>query len=89
MELCSIHREAAAIPIRPEEIVSPLDRPGDFEDYWMRARRELDAVDQQFKLIRQDDLCTATREVCLLEMKSLGNVLVRGWYMRQAGTTAP
>jgi cephalosporin-C deacetylase len=71
-----------AIGVRPEEIVSPLDRPDDFDNYWMRARRELDAVAPQFKLIRQDDLCTATREFYLLEMRSLGNILVRGWYMK-------
>ena len=71
-----------AIGVRPEEIVSPLDRPDDFDNYWMRARRELDAVDPQFKLIRQNALCTETREVFLLEMRSLGNVLMRGWYMR-------
>ena len=75
-------RTEFAIGVRPEEIVSPLDRPGDFEDYWMRARRELDAVDPQFKLIRQDELCTGTREIFLLEMRSLGNILVRGWYKR-------
>ena len=71
-----------AIGVRPEEISSPLDRPDDFEDYWRRARRELDAVDPHFRLIRQDDLCTDTREIYLLEMHSLGNVLIRGWYMR-------
>ena len=71
-----------AIGVRPEEIISPLDRPDDFENYWMRANRELDAVDPQFNLIRQDDLCTDTREVYLLEMRSLGNILVRGWYTR-------
>ncbi len=71
-----------AIGVRPEEIVSPLDRADDFDDYWERARRELDAVSPQFKLIRQDDYCTDTREVYLLEMRSLGNILVRGWYMR-------
>ena len=71
-----------AIGVRPEEILSPLDRPDDFDDYWMRARRELDAVEPQFKLIRQDDLCTDTRDIFLLEMRSLGNILVRGWYMK-------
>jgi cephalosporin-C deacetylase len=71
-----------AIGVRPEDIVSPLDRPEDFNDYWMRARRELDAVAPQFRLIRQDELCTDTREVFLLEMRSLGNILVRGWYAR-------
>jgi cephalosporin-C deacetylase len=71
-----------ALGVRPEEIVSPLDRADDFDNYWMRARRELDAVDPQFKLIRQDNLCTETRDVFLLEMRSLGNVLIRGWYMK-------
>jgi hypothetical protein len=33
-----------AIGVRPEEILSPLDRADDFDDYWKRARRELDAV---------------------------------------------
>jgi cephalosporin-C deacetylase-like acetyl esterase len=75
-------RTDIAIGVRPEEIVSPLDRPDDFENYWMRARRELDAVDPQFNLIRQDELSTDTREIYLLEMRSLGNVLVRGWYMK-------
>ena len=71
-----------AIGVRPEELVSPLDRPEDFDNYWMRARRELDAVDPQFRLIRQDELSTDTREFYLLEMRSLGNILVRGWYMK-------
>jgi cephalosporin-C deacetylase len=71
-----------AIGVRPEEIVSPLDRPDDFDDYWMRARRELDAVAPQFKMIRQDKLCSATREIFLVEMRSLGNILIRGWYMK-------
>ena len=71
-----------ALGVRPEALDSPLDRADDFEDYWERARRELDAVAPQFKLTRQDEYCTDTREVYLLEMRSLGNILVRGWYMR-------
>lgn len=71
-----------ALGVRPEEINSPLDRPDDFEDYWNRARKELDEVEPRFKLIRQDSLCTEKREVFILEMLSLGDVLVRAWYMR-------
>jgi cephalosporin-C deacetylase-like acetyl esterase len=71
-----------AIGVRPEEIVSPLDRSDDFEEYWLRARRELDAVAPQFQLTRQDELCTETKEIYLLEMRSLGNILVRGWYSK-------
>lgn len=71
-----------AFGVRPEEISSPLDRPEDFEDYWNRAREELTDVDPRFKLIRLDSLCTEEREVFILEMYSLGDVLVRAWYMR-------
>jgi cephalosporin-C deacetylase len=70
------------IGVRPEEIVSPQDRPADFENYWQRARKELAAVDPQFRLLRQDSLCTQTREVFIVEMRSLGNILIRGWYIR-------
>ena len=70
------------IGVRPEEILSPPDRPDDFEEYWDRARAELAAVDPQFRLIRQDSLCTDRREFFIVEMRSLDNVLIRGWYMR-------
>jgi cephalosporin-C deacetylase len=71
-----------AFGVRPEEIISPLDRPNDFEAYWIRTKKELREVDPRFKLIRQDSLCTEKREVFILEMYSLGEVLVRAWYMR-------
>jgi len=67
--------------VSPEKIVSPTDIPADMDLYWNRARKELAAVDPQFKLIKNDSLSTATKNVYLLEMRSLGNVLVRGWYV--------
>lgn len=75
-----------AIGVNPEQVASPLNRPDDFDDYWMRAKRELAAVAPQYKMIRQDSLCTPEREVFLVEMRSLGNILVRGWYLKP---TAP
>jgi len=71
-----------ALGIDPEKIVSPTDIPADFDNFWMRAKRELAAVDPQFKLIRKDSLCTSKRDVYLVEMRSLENVLIRGWYAR-------
>ncbi len=68
--------------VEPEKIVSPADRPADFDNFWMRAKRELGAVDPQFKLIHNDSLSTNKRDVYLVEMRSLGNVLIRGWYAR-------
>jgi len=77
-------RRQVGIGVRPEEIVSLPDRPDDFEEYWDRARRELARVEPRFRLTRQVEHCTENREVYLLELYSLGNVLIRGWYMKPA-----
>ncbi len=66
--------------VKPEKIQSLVDHPADFESYWNRARKELAAVDPQFKVIKMDSLCTSSKNVFLVEMRSLGNVLIRGWY---------
>jgi len=64
----------------PEKIVSPADPQPDFTDFWQRTKAELAAVDPQYKMIRMDSLCTDKYNVFLVEMRSLGNALVRGWY---------
>lgn len=64
----------------PEMIVSPPDPQPDFAEFWQRARAELATVDPQFKMIRIDSLCTEKHDVFLVEMRSLDNVLIRGWY---------
>lgn len=64
----------------PEKIISPPDPRPDFTNYWARAKRELAAVEPQFKLTRIDSLCTSKRNIYLVEMRSLGNILIRGWY---------
>ena len=64
----------------PEKIVSPADPRPDFEEFWQRTRAELASVDPQYKLIRVDSLCTENHNVYLVEMRSLGNALIRGWY---------
>ena len=74
--------QKVAFGVCPEKIVSPTDRQPDFENFWIRAKRELAAVDPQFKMIRQDSMCNDKREVFLVEMRSLDNLLVRGWYAR-------
>jgi cephalosporin-C deacetylase-like acetyl esterase len=64
----------------PEKIVSPVNPQPDFANYWSRAKKELAAVDPQFKVIKIDSLCTSKRNIYLVEMRSLGNILIRGWY---------
>lgn len=64
----------------PEKIVSPADPQPDFAEFWQRAKAELKTVDPQFKMIRIDSLCTDKHNTYLVEMRSLGNALIRGWY---------
>jgi cephalosporin-C deacetylase len=68
--------------VDPEKIVSPTNRAVDFDNFWMRAKKELAAVDPQFKLIHSDSLSTNKRDVYVVEMRSLDNVLIRGYYAR-------
>lgn len=68
--------------VKPEEIISPLEQPVDLVDFWSRAKKELAAVAPQYKLTKIDSLSTDKRDVYLVEMRSLENVLIRGWYGR-------
>jgi len=68
--------------VTPERVISDLNQPNDFENFWLRAKRELAAVEPQYKLIKIDSLCTDKRDVYLVEMRSLENVLIRGFYGR-------
>lgn len=72
--------ETFMIGYEPEKIVSLPNPQIDFENYWSRAKKELAAVDPQYKLTRIDSLCTSKRNIFLVEMRSLGNILIRGWY---------
>jgi len=64
----------------PEKIISPVDPLPDLESYWRQAKQELAVVDPRYKLTKIDSLCTSRRNIYLVEMHSLGNVLIRGWY---------
>ena len=63
----------------PEKVVSAVDAQPDFLNYWERAKKELKAVEPQYKVIKKDSLCTKGHTIFLVEMRSLGNTLVRGW----------
>jgi len=67
--------------IDPEKMTTVSDTPPDFTQYWANAKRELATVDPHYKLSKVDSLSTDTRDCYLVEMHSLGNVLVRAWLL--------
>lgn len=65
---------------RPEEIKSALTRQADFDEFWRKTLAALDAVEPQFKMVRQPAMDSKTHEVYEVQMHSLGGVRVGGWY---------
>ncbi len=65
--------------VDPERLVSPPDRQADFQDFWDRTRAELRAVAPQFTVTLSAVQPFPTKTVYLVEMRSLGNVRIRGW----------
>jgi len=67
--------------VDPEKMTTVSDTPPDFTQYWANAKRELSTVDPEYKLFKIDSLGTDARDCYLVEMQSLGNVLVRAWLL--------
>lgn len=70
---------------RPEEIRRPLTREEDFDAFWQETLNALAAVDPEFVMTPRPDRGTETHEVFEIEMRSLGDVRVRGWYEKPKG----
>ncbi len=64
----------------PEKIVSPADAKPDFEQFWQDARAELDQVAPRYKLTLLEDHCSDIKNMYHVEMYSLGNVKIEGYY---------
>ncbi len=71
--------------IEPTKAISAPTLPEDFGKYWADARAELDAVAPDFKLTPASQYSTKKTDVFEVEMRSLGNVRVRGYYAQPKG----
>jgi cephalosporin-C deacetylase len=69
----------------PEQIVSPRDAQPDFEEFWQKARADLDMVDPKISLTLIPEQSNSVREVYRVEMRSLGGILIRGIYAKPTG----
>ena len=66
---------------RPESIQSPLTRPPDFRVYWQKAKADLAAIPPDFSVQPNPEYTTTQRVVYTVEMRSLDNALIRGYYV--------
>lgn len=65
--------------VDPNQIRSEHDKPADFDSFWDKTLEELAAVEPNFKVTELPDSSRDNRRVYAIEMKSLGDITVRGW----------
>jgi cephalosporin-C deacetylase len=78
-------RQKNGFAYEPTKAISTATPPEDFQKYWADAREQLDAVAPDFKLTPTPQYSTAKTDVFEVEMRSLGNVRVRGYYTQPKG----
>lgn len=72
--------------VSPERVTCPAGKPEGFDDYWREARRELDSVGPDYRLRRCDSLsAVGYRDVYIAEMRSVGGLVIRGYYLAPRG----
>ncbi|HEX2937147.1 MAG TPA: acetylxylan esterase [Bacteroidales bacterium] len=68
------------LTLAPEKIGCDNHTVLGFKAYWDQALTELKSIQPEFKLTKEDRLCSATRDGYIAEMKSLGGLTIRGYY---------
>ena len=66
----------------PEKIESPIDAKDDFQSFWDNNLKELAKVDPDYKLALVPEYSKIDYDMYLVEMKSLGDELIRGYYAK-------
>jgi cephalosporin-C deacetylase len=70
------------IGLDPEQIVSPVDAQSDFDEFWARARAELDAVAPEWVVTPLPDSSSVARTIYLVSGRSLGGETIQGFYAK-------
>jgi len=66
--------------VSPTKIKKSSKAPLGFYEYWKDAMRELKSIKPQFKMEKVDSLCTSWRNGFVVEMRSIGDVTIGGYY---------
>ncbi|RVU00533.1 hypothetical protein EOD41_11050 [Mucilaginibacter limnophilus] len=65
--------------VKPEQIIPKLSKPADFNDFWKRTKDSLKKIAPNFTVVEQPSLSTKDIKVYLVQMRSWGNVTIKGW----------
>ena len=64
---------------RPFEINTAAHKPADFDAFWKKALDELSKVDPSYSIRLDEGQSSISHDVYLVQMKSLGAVMIEGW----------
>ena len=64
----------------PESIIREPDSPADLDRFWNQAKSELLSVDPRHKIDKFPEWDTKLTDCYLVEMRSVGQVRIRGWF---------
>ncbi len=56
-----------------------VSKPGDFDTFWDNTKSVLAKIEPQYKVTRDAEQSTKEKDVYLVEMRSWGNAVIRGW----------
>jgi cephalosporin-C deacetylase-like acetyl esterase len=68
------------VGFEPEKIESPVDNHPDFKEFWDNSLAELKKIAPQYKMTLVPESSNLDNNIYLVEMRSLGNELIRGYY---------
>ena len=71
--------------IAPEKVKCENDTIKGFSQYWTTTLLDLKKVAPKFRMHKVDSLCSGKRDGYVIEMQSLGNLTVRGYYFVPRG----
>lgn len=73
-------KQTVQVGYAPEDILPPLTKQSDFKKFWEQSLAGLAKVEPQYRLIHQPKLSKGSNDVYEVQMRSYGDVRVRGWY---------
>ncbi len=80
-------KEKSGFAVAPDSLKTISHIPSDLDSFWLRTLADLAAVPMQSNLKILPKLSTESLDVYLVEMHSLDNVLIRGYYAQPKNKT--
>lgn len=66
--------------VSPEKIECTKNKVNGFNEYWDKALNELKNIEPNFKLKKEEKLCSDSKTGYIIEMQSIGDLTIRGYY---------